>query len=68
MLKMDNKKPEKENVPIFFRTCSDRKKLGPAFRQTEADGNGIVHHGHLLFVQPPHVLPQTALVNGSDLL
>ena len=38
-----------------------------AARKTEADGNGIVHHSHLLFVQMPHVFPQSALVDGADL-
>ena len=44
-------------------TCADkRESLGLA------DGNGIVHLRHLVFVQMPHVLPQAALVDGANLL
>lgn len=36
--------------------------------QAKADSNGIIHLGHLFFVQATHMLPQTAFVNGTDLL
>ena len=36
--------------------------------KAEADGNGVVHLRHLVFVQMPHVLPQAALVDGANLL
>ena len=36
--------------------------------QAKADRNGIIHQGHLLIIQTAHMLPQTALVNGADLL
>ena len=37
------------------------------FRQSEADGNGVVYHGHLLVVEPAHVFSQAAFVDGADL-
>ena len=37
-------------------------------RQAEGYGDGIVYLLHLFRVQPPHVLPQAALVDGADLL
>ena len=36
--------------------------------EAKADRNGVIHLVHLRLVQPTHVLPQAALVDGPDLL
>ena len=36
--------------------------------KAEADGDGIIHLRHLLLVQMAHVLPQAALIDGTNLL
>ena len=37
-------------------------------RQAESYGDGVVYHGHLLVVEPAHVFPEAAFVDGADLL
>ena len=43
-------------------------RLNGTVSQAKTDRNGIIHHQHLLFVQMAHMLPQTLLINGADLL
>ena len=35
--------------------------------EAKADRYGVVHLVHLGLVQPPHMLPQAALIDGPDL-
>ena len=58
------RKPQAATASIPFRGA----KSLPRLRQAEADGEGIVYHGHLAIGQMAHVLPEAAFVDGADLL
>ena len=45
-----------------------RYSCSTAAVKAEADSDGIIHKGHLLFIQPAHMLAQPLFVNGTDLL
>ena len=64
------KRPFPDNCQLSIVNCQLKTpKTGflMRFRQSEADGDGVVYHGHLLVVEPSHVFSQAAFVDGADL-
>ncbi len=63
--------PIQKAFPLCLTLCGKGGIMpgscGSAVVEAKADGNGIVHHSHLLFVQPSHMFPQPPLIDGADL-